>query len=51
MMAVILGWILLGQQLSALQVTGLAVVLVSVWMSQVAQAPKAGPAAIAPSKA
>jgi probable blue pigment (indigoidine) exporter len=51
MMAVILGWILLGQQLSGLQVTGLAVVLISVWMSQVAQAPKAGPAAIAPSKA
>jgi probable blue pigment (indigoidine) exporter len=37
LMAVILGWILLGQQLSVLQMTGMAVVLASVWMSQVAQ--------------
>jgi probable blue pigment (indigoidine) exporter len=37
LMAVILGWVLLDQQLSALQVTGMAVVLISVWISQMAQ--------------
>jgi len=40
LMAVILGWILLDQQLSALQITGMAVVLASVWMSQMAQTRK-----------
>lgn len=43
LMAVVLGWILLGQQLSALQITGMAVVLASVWMSQMAQARKPAP--------
>jgi probable blue pigment (indigoidine) exporter len=50
LMAVILGWILLGQQLSALQMLGMAVVLASVWMSQMAQARKPAPA-IAAAKA
>lgn len=44
LMAVILGWVLLGQQLSALQMAGMAVVLVGVWMSQMAQARKPAPA-------
>lgn len=38
MTAVLLGWGLLGQSLSPLQVAGIAVVLVSVWGSQRAQA-------------
>jgi probable blue pigment (indigoidine) exporter len=42
LMAVILGWVLLGQQLSVLQMAGMAVVLASVWMSQVAQTRKPG---------
>ena len=51
LMAVILGWILLGQQLSAPQMAGMVVVLVSVWMSQIAQARKPAPAVVAPAKA
>ena len=43
LMAVILGWVLLDQQLSALQITGMAVVLASVWMSQMAQTRKPAP--------
>jgi probable blue pigment (indigoidine) exporter len=42
-MAVILGWVLLDQQLSALQITGIVVVLASVWMSQMAQTRKPAP--------
>ncbi|CAA2099811.1 EamA family transporter [Variovorax paradoxus] len=48
--AVILGWALLGQALSAWQVTGIAIVLASIWLSQLAQrgaAPLARPAAVA----
>lgn len=47
LMAVILGWVLLGQQLSALQISGMAVVLVSVWMSQMAQTQKPAPSLVA----
>lgn len=46
LMAVILGWMLLGQQLSPLQMAGMAVVLASVWMSQMAQARKTAPALV-----
>ena len=45
LMATILGWAILGQALSALQITGMVVVLFSVWLSQVAQMRK--PAAVA----
>ena len=38
LMAVLLGWALLGQDLSALQAAGMVVVLASVWLSQWAQA-------------
>lgn len=51
LMAVILGWALLGQQLSALQMTGMGVVLASVWLSQLAQTRKPAPAAVAAAKA
>jgi len=44
LMAVILGWVLLSQELSLLQMLGMAVVLASVWMSQIAQARKPVPA-------
>ncbi|MEO5326063.1 EamA family transporter [Mesorhizobium sp. CC13] len=47
MTAVILGWSVLGQSLSAAQILGMAVVLASVWLSQRAQrqaVPAAGPA-------
>ncbi|WP_343229013.1 EamA family transporter [Rhizobium setariae] len=37
MVAVILGWALLGQDLGPLQIAGIAVVLVSTWLSQRAQ--------------
>jgi probable blue pigment (indigoidine) exporter len=37
-MAVILGWAIAGQALSALQMAGIAVVLFSTWLSQQAQA-------------
>jgi probable blue pigment (indigoidine) exporter len=40
MVAVILGWAILGQSLSGLQIVGLVVVLVSVWISQMAQMKK-----------
>lgn len=46
LMAVILGWVLLDQQLSALQMSGMAVVLASVWISQMAQARKPAPALV-----
>jgi len=42
LMATILGWAILGQALSALQLTGMVVVLFSVWLSQVAQMRKPG---------
>lgn len=46
MTAVILGWVVLRQQLSSTQVFGMAVVLISVWLSQRAQqAPMLKPAA------
>ncbi|MGD9480425.1 EamA family transporter [Shinella sp. G-2] len=38
LVAVVLGWALLGQDLSPLQIAGMAVVLGSVWLSQRAQA-------------
>ncbi|WP_411034390.1 EamA family transporter [Shinella sp. BYT-45] len=38
LVAVVLGWALLGQDLSALQIAGMVVVLGSVWLSQWAQA-------------
>lgn len=44
LVAVMLGWGLLGQELGALQITGMAVVLASVWLSQRAQAPGAAAA-------
>jgi probable blue pigment (indigoidine) exporter len=47
LMAVILGWVLLDQQLSALQMAGMAVVLASVWVSQMAQTRKPEPALVA----
>jgi probable blue pigment (indigoidine) exporter len=47
LMAVILGWVLLDQQLSALQMAGMAVVLASVWVSQMAQTRKPAPALVA----
>jgi len=42
--AVILGWALLGQSLSALQVVGILVVIASIWLSQHAQ--RGAPAAV-----
>jgi len=42
--AVLLGWGILGQQLSAAQIAGMMIVVASVWLSQRAQRP----AAIAP---
>lgn len=45
LMATILGWAILGQALSALQIAGMVVVLFSVWLSQVAQMRK--PAVVA----
>ncbi|WP_075657331.1 EamA family transporter [Pseudochrobactrum sp. B5] len=38
--AVILGWVLLNQQLNLLQITGMAIVLFSVWLGQRVQARK-----------
>ncbi|AYG67724.1 MULTISPECIES: EamA family transporter [unclassified Rhizobium] len=47
MTAVILGWVVLGQQLSPMQMFGIVVVLGSVWLSQRAQqAPRQGNAAL-----
>lgn len=51
LIAVILGWALLGQELSAPQMIGMAVVLFSVWMSQMAQGRKAAPSGISSAKA
>jgi len=45
LVAVVLGWALLGQDLSLLQIGGMVVVLGSVWLSQRAQATVAQPAA------
>lgn len=39
--AVLLGWGILGQQLSAAQIAGMAIVVASVWLSQRAQRPAA----------
>ncbi|MGS1110061.1 EamA family transporter [Achromobacter anxifer] len=39
--AVLLGWSILGQQLSAAQIAGMAIVVASVWLSQRAQRPAA----------
>lgn len=44
LVAVVLGWALLRQDLSLLQITGMAVVLASVWLGQRAQAAAARPA-------
>ena len=58
LVAVVLGWVLLKQDLSALQIVGMVVVLASVWLSQRAQAisapsavksPAATPSAARPS--
>jgi probable blue pigment (indigoidine) exporter len=46
--AVLLGWGLLGQSLSAAQLAGMAVVVASVWLSQRAQRPAALAAAARP---
>ena len=48
LVAVVLGWALLGQDLSAWQIAGMLVVLGSVWLSQWAQAQNAAPARISP---
>jgi probable blue pigment (indigoidine) exporter len=48
---VVVGWVVLDQQLSVLQIAGMAVVLASVWVSQMAQAQKPAPAAAVPAKA
>ncbi|GES43427.1 ABC transporter permease [Rhizobium dioscoreae] len=49
--AVILGWVVLGQQLSTMQIFGIVVVLGSVWLSQRAQqAPASGSSALAASQ-
>jgi probable blue pigment (indigoidine) exporter len=47
MTAVILGWSVLGQSLSAAQIFGIVVVLGSVWLSQRAQQAKPAPARLA----
>ncbi|MBC06835.1 EamA family transporter [Thalassospira sp.] len=46
--AVLLGWIILGEALSPLQMAGVIVVLASIWLGQRAARPKASPAAIQP---
>ena len=51
LVAVIIGWVVLGQQLSMPQVLGMAVVLGSVWLSQMAQTQKAVPTAAEAMKA
>lgn len=52
LVAVIVGWVVLDQALSALQITGMAVVLASVWVSQMAQSHKPAPRGAAePAKA
>ncbi|MCY1381144.1 hypothetical protein D9M69_690200 [compost metagenome] len=47
MTAVILGWSVLGQSLSAAQIFGMVVVLGIVWLSQRAQQSKPAPAKLA----
>ena len=57
LVAVLLGWALLAQDLSPFQITGMVVVLASVWLSQWAQSapaaktvsPRAAPSAARPS--
>ena len=49
--ATILGWLALGQTLSAAQLAGMALVLASVWLGQRAQAPRPLPSAAAPAAA
>lgn len=44
LVAVLLGWGLLGEELAALQLLGVAAVLLSIWLSQGASAPAAAPA-------
>jgi probable blue pigment (indigoidine) exporter len=51
LVAVILGWAILDQQLSVPQILGMAVVLASVWMSQMVQTRKAAPRDIASKRA
>lgn len=51
LVAVIIGWIVLEQALSVPQMIGMAVVLGSVWVSQMAQARKPAPAGAEPAKA
>ena len=51
LVAVILGWAILDQQLSVPQILGMAVVLASVWMSQMVQTRKAAPGDIASKRA
>ena len=46
--AVLLGWGILGQQLSAAQIAGMAIVVASVWLSQRAQRPAAAASAPRP---
>ncbi|KJE34022.1 ABC transporter permease [Thalassospira sp. HJ] len=46
--AVLLGWIILGEALSSLQMFGVIVVLASIWLGQRAARLKASPAAIQP---
>jgi probable blue pigment (indigoidine) exporter len=48
LVAVVLGWAMLGQDLSWLQITGMLVVLASVWLSQWAQTAKPAPAPLNP---
>lgn len=48
--AVILGWAILGQQLSMPQILGMVVVLASVWLSQMAQMRRAAPSDATPAK-
>lgn len=48
--ATLLGWAMLGQRLSALQMAGMAVVIGSVWLSQRAQRPPARPLAPDPAR-
>lgn len=47
--AVLIGWLVLGQQLSPLQMAGFAAVLASVWLSQYVQRPVTASAAPVPS--
>ncbi|NIY75832.1 EamA family transporter [Thalassospira sp. HF15] len=44
--AVILGWVILGEALSPIQITGVAVVLISIWLGQRAARPAPAPITI-----